>query len=116
MAGKRAKTAVRGLGMKKKDEGPVYRYAVIGEGGYPIYGFASETDEGLRYRGEGTDLADAVRLAKGLVTPGGIAILGPDKILYPGRVDGEDGFEPTFTPSEEIDWGEGDEVPSAPYS
>jgi len=121
MAKKKAKIAGRGIGMMgKKDQGPVYRYAVVDKSGYPIYGFASETEEGLRYRGEGTDLADAVRLAKGLVTPGGVALLGPDNILYGGKVEGEDTFEPKFMPVETIDWSsedeEGVEREDPPYS
>lgn len=101
-----AKTAVRGIGAKKKDAGPVRLYTVVNSDGYPVYGTATKTEEGLRYNQSGTDLYDAVRLAKGLITPGGVAIIGPDGCLYGGRVDGEDTFEPEFTPSVELDFGD----------
>lgn len=90
MAGKRkmAKISTRGIGLPKKDEGPQERFRVIDPQGEPIY---LKSEEGLT-------LIEAVRLASGLVTPGGVAQIGPDGNLYPGWVDNSDPFEPSFTP------------------
>lgn len=93
MAGKRkpAKLAIRGVGANKTEE-PTERFRVVNPQGEPIY-LASE---------EGLTLIDAVRLATGLVTPGGISQIGPEGKLYPGNVDVTDPFEPVFTSLEPI--------------
>lgn len=89
MAGKRkpAKLAIRGVGGGNKNEEPIERFRVVDPQGVPIY-LASE---------EGLSLPDAVRLATGLVTPGGISQIGPDGELYPGNVDLTNPAEPVFT-------------------
>jgi hypothetical protein len=88
---------------KKKDE-VVRLYTVVNKAGLPVYGVARSTDAGLLYQGVGTDLSDAVRLAKGLVEPSGVALIGPDNILYGGSVDDQDKHTPSFSALVDVPW------------
>lgn len=93
MAAKTANRKSPTSAKQEQDEGP--RFAVVTVDGTPVYGSYARKDGGVFYSSPGSTLSDAVRLARSLVNPSGIAQIGEGGRLYRGKVEFNDQDEPT---------------------